>query len=208
MGKRNRSSDRVYADKEDELHDPKGKTTRLAVDRRTPRDTDNPLQESVVGAGQRVHLHPKKSKLPKAPPVAACRPVQPAQLLALPSAGEPVSGAVAPGLIGRTSSKSKKGSNEVTKNKMPILAIDTIHGYQTEASIPWSRHRTAIPEIFFRKTRNIETNYQGKKTGLEARSSSNAGTLQPQSGSYVTINNANTIWVQGQLFVDWRSTWA
>lgn len=34
------------------------------------------------------------------------------------------------------------------------------------------------------------------------------GAPQPQSGSYVTINNANTIWVQDQPFVDWRSAWA
>lgn len=64
MPQRRLTADKVYAEREDEIHDPHGKSVRLTADTRTPRDTDNPNQASVKGKPPRPHLHPQKPKFP------------------------------------------------------------------------------------------------------------------------------------------------
>lgn len=78
MGKRRHSEEKVYADRVDELHDPDGKSTRLTTYTRTPRNTDDPAQKSIVGKPPRLHLHPRRAKsLPKYPPsIPVVRPTE------------------------------------------------------------------------------------------------------------------------------------
>lgn len=78
MGKRRHSEEKEYADREDELHDPNGKSSRLTTYTRTPRDTDDPSQKSIVGKPPRLHLHPRRTKpLPKYPPtIPIVRPTE------------------------------------------------------------------------------------------------------------------------------------
>lgn len=78
MGKRRHSEEKEYADREDELHDPDGRSTRLTTYTRTPRDTDDPAQKSIVGKPPRLHLHPRRAlPLPKYPPsIPVVRPTE------------------------------------------------------------------------------------------------------------------------------------
>ena len=62
--------EKVYAGREDELHEPSGKTKRLTTNTntQTAQDTDNPERESLHSAPRREHLHPVR---PKNPPLRA-----------------------------------------------------------------------------------------------------------------------------------------
>lgn len=75
MEKGHRSRDREHAEREDELHDPKGKS---AYSPNSPRYRQ-PNQEPVVGRPPRPHLHPQKSRPPKVPslPVRAAAEAAP-----------------------------------------------------------------------------------------------------------------------------------
>lgn len=108
MGKRSRSGVVEYAEREDELHDPKGKTKRLTISTRTPRDTDNPQQDSVVGPSLRPHLHPVKSRPPKASVVVG------ATAQSIPSLPPPAP-ALVPESVGEKSAETESVAKEGTK---------------------------------------------------------------------------------------------
>lgn len=46
------------------------------------------------------------------------------------------------------------------------------------------------------------------RSNMDRKSEFNTGHSATALGSYVTTNNANTIWVQDQPFADWGSAWA
>lgn len=120
MGKRHHSGKKVYADREDELHDPDGKTTRLTTWTRTLRNTDNPLQASIVGRAPRPHLHPKRTRpLPKySPYIPAVRPTQQTP----PPHEAPISGDLASGVAVDTGAEvgggKAKGLSNTAKMKL------------------------------------------------------------------------------------------
>lgn len=111
--KRRLTEEKVYAGREDELHEPSGKTTRLSHSTRTARDTDHPERESIRGeTKQPQRLKRPKSPIPKPP---TTKPAPPAEPKSKPPKATPP--AEADGGGDETAVKSSKAERKRLKRK-------------------------------------------------------------------------------------------